>query len=177
MDVNLRCLGITKTGDIRSLINQNNALPYEERDAKLSVLYDTIVAYNMSCKCEGKRISQSKDMYEAFYPYMSHLETEEFHVLYMNKANVVLKHKRLSIGGISGTTADIRLIAKEAILCNAVSVAISHNHPSGVVNPSVVDKRLTEQIRKGLDLLDIRLLDHLIIAGGSYYSFSDEGEL
>lgn len=177
MEVSLRSLGITKSGDVRSLISKNNALPYKDRDRRLSVLYDAIVAYNMSSKCEGKCIKTSADAFEALMPYMSHLEVEEFHVLYLNKGCKILKHSKLSMGGISSTVADVRLLAKEALMCNAVNVIIAHNHPSGVLTFSHADKALTDKIRKGLDLLSITLMDHIVIAGGEYFSFSDRGEL
>ena len=89
-----------------------------------------------------------------------------------------LKRKeRLSAGGLTGTLVDVRLIMKGALLCNATGMIISHNHPSGNENPSGEDNRITEQIKKAADTLNIRLLDHVIITSNTCYSYMDNGML
>jgi DNA repair protein RadC len=100
---------------------------------------------------------------------------ESFFVLFLNQVHNTIGWIKLSQGGISGTVADPRLIAKYAIetLCSAV--VLVHNHPSGNSNPSEQDKAITEKIKDGLKLFDIRVLDHLILTKESYYSFADEG--
>ncbi len=102
---------------------------------------------------------------------------EEFKVLLLNRANVVLGIYNLSKGGVSGTMVDIKLLLASAIKANASSIIIAHNHPSGNLKPSENDTRLTRKIKDGAKLLDVTLLDHLVVTKDSYYSFSDEGNL
>ena len=102
---------------------------------------------------------------------------EEFKVLLLNRANIVLGIYNLSKGGVSGTIVDVKLLLASAIKANASSIIITHNHPSGNINPSESDKRLTKKIKEGAMLLDITLLDHLIVTKVAFYSFSDDGEL
>ncbi|MCD7901687.1 MAG: JAB domain-containing protein [Bacteroides sp.] len=100
---------------------------------------------------------------------------ESFKVVLLNQANKVLGVHELSIGGIDGTYADVRQILQVALLGNATSIAISHNHPSGNTEPSISDKRLTSAIQQAAKTMNITLTDHLIVAKDSYYSFSDKG--
>ncbi|NDV84105.1 JAB domain-containing protein, partial [Bacteroides sp. 51] len=101
-----------------------------------------------------------------------------FKVILLNQANKVLGVHNLSSGGIDGTYADVRQILQIAILSNAVGIIISHNHPSGNTSPSVNDRKLTTTIKQACDIMNIRLLDHIIVTKDEgYYSFTDEGEL
>jgi DNA repair protein RadC len=103
---------------------------------------------------------------------------EEFKLLLMNRSNSVLGLLPVSKGGISGTVTDIRLIYQGAIKANAFGIIVCHNHPSGNLNPSESDTKLTHKIKEAGMLMDIQLLDHLIIINdGSYYSFADNGLL
>ena len=83
--------------------------------------------------------------------------------------------KRLSSGGLTNTSADVRLIVKMAIEHLASRIALCHNHPSGNVAPSQSDMMITRKVNEGAALLDIELVDHVIIADNKYYSFADEG--
>jgi len=78
-------------------------------------------------------------------------------------------------GGIAGTSVDLRLIFAAAIKANAVSLIMIHNHPSGQVKPSDADKQITNKVREAGNIIDVKLLDHLIITPETYYSFADEG--
>ena len=110
-------------------------------------------------------------------PQIGMLAHEEFWVLYLNNANEVLSKYQLSKGGITATLVDVRLLFKKAIELSAVAVVICHNHPSGSLNPSREDKKITKKIKEGGLSLDIKLLDHLIITEKSYFSFADNGEI
>ena len=110
-------------------------------------------------------------------PIMVNQEVEELWAIYMNMSSRIVKMKRISVGGIAQTLVDIRILLKEALLCNAVAMTICHNHPSGNVRPSSADDQLTEKISKACKTMDIRFLDHLIIADDTYYSYADEGRL
>ena len=124
-----------------------------------------------------EKIHSSTDVYRIMQPIMVNQEVEELWAIYMNMASRIVKMKRISVGGISQTLVDIRILLKEALLCNAVAMTICHNHPSGNVRPSSADDQLTEKISKACKTMDIRFLDHVIIADDTYYSYADEGRL
>ena len=124
-----------------------------------------------------EKIHSSTDVYRIMQPIMVNQEGEELWAIYMNMASRIVKMKRISVGGIAQTLVDIRILLKEALLCNAVAMTICHNHPSGNVRPSSADDQLTEKISKACKTMDIRFLDHLIIADDTYYSYADEGRL
>jgi DNA repair protein RadC len=105
------------------------------------------------------------------------LPYEEFWVLLLNQSNKVIDTVRISTGGIAGTYVDVRLVLREALLRHATQMAVVHNHPSGNNQPSSEDKNLTSRISKSSDVMNIRLLDHVIICESCYYSFADEGML
>ncbi|AMA49979.1 JAB domain-containing protein [Flavobacterium covae] len=102
---------------------------------------------------------------------------EECKIILFNRANYVLGIYDLSKGGISGSIVDIRIILSVALKCNASSIILVHNHPSGNMKPSEADKKITSKLKKACDLLEIYLLDHLIISNQDYYSFAQNGIL
>jgi DNA repair protein RadC len=122
-------------------------------------------------------IRGSNDVVAVFEPLVSDIAHEEFWVLFLNTANRILTKSRFSSGGMNATIVDVRMIMKAALEHSATALIICHNHPSGVVNPSEEDKKLTVKIFEAGKLLDIKLLDHIIIAGKKSYSFTDEGIL
>ena len=123
------------------------------------------------------KIHSSVDIYRLMQPIMVNQQVEELWAIYMNMSSRIVKMKRISVGGISQTIVDIRIVLKEALLCNAVAIAICHNHPSGNVRPSLADDQLTEKLSNACKTMDIRLLDHVIVADDSFYSYSDEGRM
>jgi len=82
---------------------------------------------------------------------------------------------KLSQGGISGTVTDVRIIMKKAVEFLASAIIVCHNHPSGNLNPSDADSKITGKIKEAGSIMDIQLLDHIIISGKDYYSFADNG--
>lgn len=123
------------------------------------------------------RIHSSRDIYALFQPLMCDLEQEEFWVLLLNQACRVIDKVRISIGGIDGTYADIRTILREALIQRSTQIAVVHNHPSGNVQPSQPDRLLTQSIQKASEMMNIRLIDHVIVSEDTFYSFADEGLL
>jgi DNA repair protein RadC len=123
------------------------------------------------------QIRSSKDVADIFQPLLSDLLHEEFWILFLNRSNKVINRMKLSQGGISGTVTDVRLVMKEAIECLASGIIVCHNHPSGNLNPSESDSKITQKIKVAGNLMDIQLLDHLIISDKDYYSFADNGML
>lgn len=122
-------------------------------------------------------IRSSQDIYELFHPLLCDLPTEEFWVLLLNQAARVIDKVRISRGGLDQTTADVRTILREALLQRATQLALVHNHPSGNTQPSTDDIRLTQSVQRAAQVMNIRVLDHVIVTDGAYYSFNDEGRL
>ncbi len=120
-------------------------------------------------------VTQSADAAEIAIPLMRDLNHEVFCVFYLNQSNKILRHEIISSGGLTGTVADIRIMLKNAVLQNANKLIIAHNHPSGNLQPSNADKDLTRKLKEAAEFMDIKLLDHLIIAGTNYLSMADEG--
>ena len=102
---------------------------------------------------------------------------ETFKVLYLNQACQVLGCSTISVGGITQTMADVRLILQGALLTNAVAMILAHNHPSGNTRPSREDDALTRRITEASKLLDIRVADHIILSSEDFYSYNDEGRI
>ena len=121
------------------------------------------------------KITASSSVSRIFIPIMRNLEHEECWVLFLNKANKVIAKEKVSVGGISGAVLDTRLILRKAVDKLASAIILIHNHPSGNPYPSEMDRKQTRILRDAAGLLDIALLDHVIVAGNRYYSFSDEG--
>lgn len=126
---------------------------------------------------ERLSIVSSKDVYECFYPLMCDLPTEECWLLLLNQASKVIDKVRVSTGGLSVTAVDVRCILHEALLKRASAIALCHNHPSGNIHPSREDDRLTEQLRQACQIMNIRLVDHVILTDGCFYSYADEGRM
>jgi len=120
-------------------------------------------------------VKSSEIVYKLFHPLLGDLEHEEFWLLMLNRANRVLGRYKVSQGGLSGTVIDTRIILKKALDNLASSIIVCHNHPSGNNQPSDADVKITEKLKKAAEMLEIKLLDHVIIADKSYFSFADEG--
>jgi DNA repair protein RadC len=108
-------------------------------------------------------------------PLIGALRNEEFWVVAINNASRIIKKVQVSVGGIDQTSADVRLIMRVLIDTGASQFAAVHNHPSGNQKPSNDDRKLTEQLKKAAEIFNIRMMDHVIITDGVYYSFCDEG--
>ena len=130
---------------------------------------------------ERLQIKCSKDAFDIFmenWDLDSIEHIEEFKLMLMTRSNKVLGIASISKGGISGTVTDVRIILQFAIKANSSGMIICHNHPSGNLNPSETDTKITQKIKEAGNLMDIQLLDHLILTlDGSYYSFADNGLL
>ena len=114
-------------------------------------------------------------IYNHMHPVMQDLDVEEFWALLMNQHYRLIKKVRISHGGITETAVDIRVVMKEAVLANCTILAVCHNHPSGNLTPSHVDKELTKSIKRACEVMNIYFLDHVIVTDGQYYSFHEQG--
>jgi len=122
-------------------------------------------------------IKSSADTASFLQGKLSDQRREVFGVLFLNRSNKVNHFEIISKGGITGTIADPRIILRKALEHDAVSIILSHNHPSGSLKPSRADEQLTTKIREAAGFFDIKVLDHIIISEQGYYSFADEGIL
>lgn len=125
---------------------------------------------------ELDKIVSSKTVFEIMQPIIGELIHEEFWVLYLNNSNKVLAKSQISKGGITGTVVDKRLIFKIAFENNATSIILTHNHPSGKLEPSQADIEITKELKLAGKQLDVRVLDHIIITEHGYFSFADENK-
>ena len=129
---------------------------------------------------EGLRrgvVTSSRDAFELMHPLVGDLAYEEFWILTLNRGNRIRRSICVSQGSVSGTVADPKKIFKLALDDNASAVILCHNHPSGMLKPSANDNLVTKKCKASGDFLDLPVLDHLIIAGESYFSYADEGLL
>ena len=122
-------------------------------------------------------LNSSKIVYESIYMDLDTLPHEEFWILYLNQSNRLLEKYRLSKGGITQTTVDLRLAFKRAFEVGATGLILAHNHPSGGLTPSSSDEQITRKFKLAAASVDLRILDHLIVSKKGYFSFTDEGLL
>ncbi|OHX67950.1 RadC family protein [Flammeovirga pacifica] len=126
---------------------------------------------------EKVKITCSKDIYKLLSMHLLDLNHEELWVILLNRGNQVLGTEKVSMGGMTGTVADPKIIFKKALEKNACSIILSHNHPSGNVKPSQADISLTKKVKSAGQFMELPILDHLIFGNDTYFSFADEGIL
>lgn len=122
-------------------------------------------------------LGSSLAIYNYMLPQMADLKVEQAHAIFMNQNFRLIKSVKLSEGGITETSVDIRILMREAVLSGATIMAFVHNHPSGNTQPSKADDMLTQQIAKASQIMRIFFMDHVIVADGSFYSYHDKGRL
>ena len=126
---------------------------------------------------ERPDIGTATRIYNHMRPIMQDLDVEEFWLLLMNQNGRLIKQMRISHGGITEVAVDIRIIMREAVLSNATMLAVCHNHPSGNLRPSKMDNDLTASLNTACQLMRIKLLDHVIVTDGSYFSYHESGRI
>lgn len=132
---------------------------------------------NHASALEMEKITCSNDVALYLRPFIGDIPHEEFWAVFLNRQNKVIDKQRLSQGGLTGTVIDVRLVLKMAIEKHATSLIFAHNHPSGNLDASEADRKITKQLKEAGTIMDIPLLDHLIITQSGYFSFADEGLL
>jgi DNA repair protein RadC len=170
VDNNLNSLGKLSINDITKIHGIGNA-----RAITIAAALELGRRRKQAELPETLQIKCSKDVFDLISPALSDLPHEEFWILFLNRSNKVISRMKLSQGGLSGTVTDVRIVMKKAIENLASGIIVCHNHPSGNLNPSESDSRITNKIKEAGILLDIQLLDHLIITDKEYYSFADNG--
>lgn len=122
-------------------------------------------------------LGSSLAIYNYMLPQMADLKVEQAHAIFMNQKFRLIKSVKLSQGGITETSVDIRILMREAVMSGATIMAFVHNHPSGNTQPSKADDVLTQQIAKASQIMRIFFMDHVIVTDGSFYSYHDKGRL
>ncbi len=169
---NLNSLGKLALSDLKKLHGIGTA-----RAVTIAAALELGRRRKLSESTDIPQIKCSKDVADIFQPLLSDLAHEEFWILFLNRSNKVINRMKLSQGGISGTVTDVRIVMKKAIEYLASGIIVCHNHPSGNLNPSESDNKITMKIKDAGNFMDIQLLDHLIISDKDYYSFADNGLL
>jgi DNA repair protein RadC len=155
------------------IARSESSVPYRLQAAKLLIAYEEVP--------DQKKIFGSKTIYDILKPLIGNLNHERFYIIYLDRQNKILGEPLLhTIGGVEGVLVDVKLILRHALIAfdkPASSIVISHNHPSGNLNPSEADNKITEQVKNAAKLLSMNLLDHVIVTNNGYYSYADEGKL
>ena len=124
-----------------------------------------------------QKISKTEDAFLYFRPKLQDLTTEECHLLMLNNNLKIINSVMLSHGGLVGTAVDLRELLRHALLAQATSVILCHNHPSGNLRPSKEDDDLTKRAAEACKMMGIKFLDHLIVADDQYFSYSEKGKI
>ncbi len=136
------------------------------------------IKYEKYHELERTRIKTSMDTYNIFMEVWD-MDTfdyqESLWMIFLDRGNFVLGVSQVSIGSCAGTIVDPKSVFGRALLVHASYILLAHNHPSGNLNPSQADIDITRKLTEGGNLLEIKVLDHLILTRKSYYSFADEG--
>lgn len=119
----------------------------------------------------------AEDVWRYFRPIVGTADHEEAHVLLMNNNFKLIKAVKLSSGGLTETAVDVRIILREALVNNATTLTLIHNHPSGNPCPSRDDDRITATLKQACSTMRLYLIDHVVVTDSTYYSYSEEGKL
>lgn len=138
---------------------------------EIQISYFPEVTGNISCSNDCFKVLRKAWDEDTLQMY------EQFKVIYLNQGNQILGIRTVGTGGINFTPVDIRIIFSIGLKMLATAIVVAHNHPSGSLNPSEADKKITKKIKDAGELLDIKILDHIILTKDSYCSFADEGLL
>ena len=158
---------------LRLAFNFKNYLIMNESVAEIQVSYNPSKVFNFKIEDSRKSFELILQKWEQDRIEMQ----EEVKVLLLNRNNKVLGIYALAKGGITSCVVDVRIILAVALKALATGIILVHNHPSGNLQPSTDDKKITEQLNSSCKLMGITLLDHLIITKDDYFSFADEGLL
>jgi len=146
------------------------------KNGKLPIVSEIKIIYRNKVKKQNRnKIQKSEDVYLNIKHVFSELVEyrESFVIVLLNRANEILGYSKISEGGTNGTVVDLKIIFQVALKANASSIILCHNHPSGNLNPSNSDIEMTKKISQAGEIMDIKVLDHIIISSESYYSFAD----
>ena len=126
---------------------------------------------------ERPKMDNAEKVYRYYLGRMQDLATEECHVLLLNQSLRLIGSKLVSRGGLTSTAVDVRCVLREALLAQATALVLCHNHPSGNARPSTQDDRLTQDMKRAAEAIQLRLVDHVIVCDGAWYSYAEEGRV
>lgn len=169
VDGNLNILGKTSVSDLTKILGIGDA------KAVTIVAAMELGRRRQLADVDLTTIRTSSDIFHIMQPILSDLQHEEFWAIYLNNANKMVDKQQIAIGGVTSTTVDVRIVMRYAIEKLVSSIILVHNHPSGALQPSKCDTDLTAQIASAAKLFNIKIIDHIIVAGAKYFSFADEG--
>jgi DNA repair protein RadC len=127
--------------------------------------------------CHAIDLGTSDIVFDFLKLNLSTKDREVFSVLFLNPGLKLINYREMFFGSFDSTTVQPRLIAQDALRCNASAIILAHNHPSGVAEASEQDIVVTKNICDAMRLIDVKVLDHIIIAGNEYTSFAETGLL
>lgn len=156
-----------------ALFTRNKNGRYKEADR--ATICETAARYVQPIT--GTAIRSPADTHDFLRAKLSHLEHELFSVIYLDNRHRVIQFEELFRGTVDGTSVYPREVVKQALRNNAAAIILAHNHPSGVAEPSQADERITKRIKAALELIDIRLLDHVIVGHSTTTSLASRGLL
>lgn len=164
-----------------SKMSVNDLIAYdgigENKASKILAALELAHRMNMERAEERPDLSRATLIYNYMHPRIGMLDEEEFWALFLNQNFRMIQAKRISHGGISETLVDVRIIAREAVLCNATMVVAVHNHPSGKLSPSRDDDGITQTIKNMCEVMRFHFVDHVIVTDGAYYSYHEQGKI
>jgi DNA repair protein RadC len=161
-------------------MNTSETLTQTDFQLEKFLIGEIITTYNRKRKKTGIFIRNSRDIYNVvirLYKQEDIEHRERMFAVFLNRRHEILGWQLQSLGGLSGTVCDPKMLFQSALLANAASIILVHNHPSGNLSPSQEDISLTRKVKEGGKLLEIQLLDHLILNESTYCSLADEGYL
>lgn len=145
--------------------------------AQLQAVLELTRRHLLEVQDQGDEITSPAAIRKFLQLELKNQQREVFYTVFLDNRHRILRSEPMFLGTISSATVHIREIVKAALSCNAAAVIVAHNHPSGVAEPSSADIRITKRIREALDLVEVRLLDHFLVAGNRLESFAERGLL
>ena len=149
----------------------------ETKQLQLQAIFQLIKRYNGEELPDRPQIRSSRDIYNVMRDHIGNLPHEEIWALTLDHSNRIITRHKLTVGGKSSSVFDLKMVLKRALLDEASGLILCHNHPSGNLRPSPQDDQITRRCARGAEALDLRMLDHLIVTAGGYYSYADSGKM
>lgn len=173
---------IASFGTLSSLVEADVDQLCKQGNIAKSVAVKIVASKELFSRIESKEpnieiIRSNADVQAIFYPLLSKLKHEEVWVLYLTGSNRIIEKCRISSGSLTSSPIDIKIIINKAVQHLASAIILVHNHPSGIAEPGAEDITATEKAKEACNLFEIKLLDHIIIANKTSYSFKEKKRL
>ena len=133
--------------------------------------------YQKDLLFKDEPIRDAESIYNLLKGEVENLPNEVFYVVHLSRSNRILYVDRIFSGGTAATVVDIKMVLKKAVNILSSALIFVHNHPSGSLNPSAQDDKLTQRLKNAAEMLDIKVFDHIIVSSMGYYSYADNSRL